>query len=115
MISKLQKKLTLTALCTLVLIFVLVVAAINIAYGAVLRNQISQSLSILTGRYAESSVQSSHNGTTRRTRDGLPAVRASTVSRMTDFCVIRLNRNGDLHEWKAKIRSNTPMRRWRRC
>ena len=102
MISKLQKKLTLTALCTLVLIFVLVVAAINIAYGAVLRNQISQSLSILTGRYAESSVQSSHTGTTRRTRDGLPAVRASTVSRMTDFCVIRLNRNGDLHEWKSE-------------
>ena len=61
MISKLQKKLTLTALCTLVLIFVLVVAAINIAYGAVLRNQISQSLSILTGRYAESSVQSSRH------------------------------------------------------
>ena len=102
MISKLQKKLTLTALCTLVLIFVLVVASINIAYGAVLRNQISQSLSILTGRYTESSMQSSHTGTTRRTRDGLPAVRASTVSRMTDFCVIRLNRNGDLHEWKSE-------------
>ena len=102
MISKLQTKLTMTALCTLVLIFVLVVASINIAYGAVLRNQISQSLSILTGRYTESSMQSSHTGTTRRTRDGLPAVRASTVSRMTDFCVIRLNRNGDLHEWKSE-------------
>ena len=102
MISKLQKKLTLTALCALALIFVLVVAAINLAYGAVLRNQISQSLSILTGRYAESGDQASRNGAVRRTREGLPAVRASTVSRMTDFCVIRLNRNGELHEWKSE-------------
>ena len=102
MIPKLQRKLTVTALCALVLIFALVVAAINVAYGAVLRSQISQSLSILTGRYAEGGEQSAQTGAARRSRSGLPAVRASTVSRMTDFCVIRLNRKGELHEWKSE-------------
>ena len=102
MITRLQRKLTVTALCALVLIFALVVAAINAAYGAVLRSQISQSLSILTGRYAEGGEQSAQTGAARRSRSGLPAVRASTVSRMTDFCVIRLNRKGELHEWKSE-------------
>ena len=101
MILKLQRKLTVTALCALVLIFALVVTTINVAYGAVLRSQISQSLSILTGRYAEGGEQSAQTGAARRSRSGLPAVRASTVSRMTDFCVIRLNRKGELHEWKS--------------
>lgn len=96
MIAMLRRKITAAAICALLLIFAAVVASINVAYRQTLRSQISQSLQILTGDSAQSAPSQP------RTRSGLPAVRASSLSRVTDYCVIRLDREGAVHEWKSE-------------
>ena len=96
MIAMLRRKITAAAICALLLIFAAVVASINVAYRQTLRSQISQSLQILTGDSAQSAPSQP------RTRSGLPAVHASSLSRVTDYCVIRLDREGAVHEWKSE-------------
>ena len=100
MIAKLQRKLTLAALCALTLIFACTVALINIANTLSLQSQISQSLFILAGN--NSKPEDLEETAQSRTRGNLPAIRASSLSRITDYCVIRLNKDGTLHEWKTE-------------
>ena len=100
MIAKLRQKLTLAALCALTLIFACTVALINIANTLSLQSQISQSLFILAGN--NSKPEDLEETAQRRTRSNLPAIRASSLSRITDYCVIRLNKDGTLHEWKTE-------------
>lgn len=100
MIAKLRQKLTLAALCALTLIFACTVALINIANTLSLQSQISQSLFILAGN--NSKPEDLEETAQSRTRSNLPAIRASSLSRITDYCVIRLNKDGTLHEWKTE-------------
>ena len=100
MIAKLRQKLTLAALCALTLIFACTVALINIANTLSLQSQISQSLFILAGN--NSKPEDLEETAQSRTRGNLPAIRASSLSRITDYCVIRLNKDGTLHEWKTE-------------
>ena len=100
MISKLRRKLTLAALCALTLIFACTVALINIANTLSLQSQISQSLFILAGN--NSKPEDLADTAQSRSRSNLPAIRASSLSRITDYCVIRLNKDGTLHEWKTE-------------
>ena len=103
MIVRLRKRLTLAAIAALILIFAVTVAAINLANAWSLRSQISQSLQMLTGSNTKPEEQvEAASAAERRERAGLPAVRASALARITDFCVIRLNKNGDVHEWKTE-------------
>lgn len=102
MIQGLQKKLTLAAVCALILIFALTVAAINAASALSLKAQISQSLEMLVGNSASSTGQADDSAAGRRERSGLPAVRASALSRVTESCVIRLTKTGELYEWKTE-------------
>ena len=103
MIVRLRKRLTLAATAALILIFAVTVAAINLANAWSLRGQISQSLQMLTGSNTKPEEQvEAASAAERRERAGLPAVRASALARITDFCVIRLNKNGDVHEWKTE-------------
>lgn len=101
MISGLQKKLTLAAVCALILIFTLTVGAINAASALSLRTQIEQSLEMLMGSSAAQAEQTDDSASARRERSGLPAVRASALSRVTEYCVIRLTKTGELYEWKT--------------
>lgn len=103
MIVRLRKRLTLAAIAALILIFAVTVAAINLANAWSLRGQISQSLQMLTGSNTKPEEQEEAASAAERCeRAGLPAVRASALARITDFCVIRLNKNGDVHEWKTE-------------
>ena len=103
MIVRLRKRLTLAAIAALILIFAVTVAAINLANAWSLRSQISQSLQMLTGSNTKPEEQvEAASAAERRELAGLPAVRASALARITDFCVIRLNKNGDVHEWKTE-------------
>ena len=102
MIQGLRKKLTLAAVCALILIFAFTVAAINAASALSLKAQISQSLEMLVGNSASSTGQTDDSAAGRRERSGLPAVRASALSRVTEFCVIRLTKTGELYEWKTE-------------
>ena len=100
MIGELKRKMLLTIVLGLLMIFAGVVAAINLANTAELKRQVQASLEILVGNNTHASTQTEN--TVRRDRSGLPEVRASTLSRVTDYCVIRLNKAGEMHEWKSE-------------
>lgn len=103
MIDAFKKRLTLTALCTLALIFTGAVAAINIANHLTVQRQIAQSLDILTGSDSSSGDQSGSGLPVREMgRENLPEIRATTLSRVAGYCVVRLTRAGEIHEWKTE-------------
>lgn len=107
MIEKLRRRMTLGSLAALLLILAGVIAAINLSNGYLLRQQTSQALDmLLSGNADELAVQDS--GRTERPGEGgrwdpsgLPQVRAASLARVSGSCTIRLNREGQLHEWQS--------------
>lgn len=95
MIDKLRKKLITSTIAALLIIFVVMIWAMNaISFYSILR-QVSQSLEILAGNQTE-------GGSTQRIRDNLPDVTASTLYRVSNYCIIRLTRTGEIYEWKSE-------------
>ena len=107
MIEKLKRRLIGGSVTTLALILVLVVASINLSNGYMLRKQTQQALDMLFSGSANSVHVQDSGGpeepspTSRREASGLPQVRASSLARVSGSCTIRLNRKGQLHEWKS--------------
>mgnify|MGYP000225407310 CR=1 FL=1 len=100
MIGKLRRKLILTTVLSLVLIFAVMVAAINIISNYSSQQQISTSLAMLVGKYtsdAEFRDAETGQGMTPR-----PEIPASKLARIRNYCIIRLDRSGELHEWKSE-------------
>lgn len=95
MISKLRKKLIVTAVIALAVIFLAMIALINAVTDYAACRQVSQSLEVLAGGQTE-------GGTTQRVRENLPDVTASSLYRVSNYCVIRLTRDGSLYEWKSE-------------
>ena len=101
MIFTLQKRLTAAAACAMIIISICLVAAINLASGLSLKSQISDSLALLTGSQTDAE-QEAAPAARERTRDALPAVPGTKLSRITNYCVIRLTRTGEIYEWKSE-------------
>ena len=100
MIGKLRRKLILTTVLSLVLIFAVMVAAINIISNYSSQQQISTSLEMLVGKYtnaAELLDPEPESGKAPR-----PEIPASKLARIRNYCIIRLDRSGELHEWKSE-------------
>lgn len=95
MIQKLRKKLIVTSVLSLAVIFIVMIALINAVSFYSTQSQVSQSLEVLAGSQTE-------EATTQRIRENLPDVTASSLYRVSNYCIIRLTRNGDLYEWKSE-------------
>lgn len=95
MIDKLRRKLIITTIAALLVIFVVMVGAMNAISFYSTQRQVSQSLEVLAGSQTE-------GGSTQRIRDNLPDVTASSLYRVSNYCIIRLTRNGELYEWKSE-------------
>lgn len=104
MVRKLTSRLTRITLLALAAACILLVAAINGANALIVRAQIDESLSLLMTSSGQlyTSVQEG-SGEPART-NALPQVRAAALARVTSYCTIRLNRSGDIHEWKSNAR-----------
>lgn len=94
-ISRLQKKLIVITVISLAVIFIAMIALMNAVSYYTTMNQISQSLEVLAGSQTES-------GSTARVRENLPNVTASSLYRVSNYCIIRLTRDGELYEWKSE-------------
>ncbi len=95
MISKLQKKLIIITVISLAVIFIAMIALMNAVSYFTTMNQISRSLEVLAGSQTE-------GGTIARVRENLPNVTASSLYRVSNYCIIRLTRDGELYEWKSE-------------
>lgn len=95
MVQKLQKKLIITVVSSLAVIFIVMIALINAVSFYSTQSQVSQSLEVLVGSQTE-------GGTTQRVRENLPDVTASSLYRVSNYCIIRLTRDGSLYEWKSE-------------
>lgn len=100
MIGKLQKKLTVTTVLALVLIFAVMVAAINVISNYSSKQQISTSLEMLAGKYTkDAEFLDTESESSKAPRPEIPA---SKLARIRNYCIIRLDRSGNLHEWKSE-------------
>ncbi len=95
MIDKLRKKLIISTIAALLVIFVVMIWAMNAISFYSTQRQVSHSLEVLAGSQTES-------GSTQRIRDNLPDVTASTLYRVSNYCIIRLIRTGEIYEWKSE-------------
>lgn len=95
MISGLRKKLIVSTISALLIIFAVMIGVINAVSFHTTQRQVSQSLEVLAGSQTES-------GSSQRLRDNLPDVTASSLYRVSNYCIIRLTRDGELHEWKSE-------------
>ena len=100
MIGKLQRKLTVTTVLALVLIFIVMIAAVNIISNYSSQQQISTSLAMLVGKYTSDAERLDPEPASDRAPR--PEIPASKLSRIRNYCIIRLNRSGELHEWKSE-------------
>lgn len=107
MIEKLRRRLTLGSLAALLLILAGVIAAINLSNAYLLRQQTRQALDMLLSGNADEMPVQDAGGVERpgemgrRDPSGLPQVRAASLARVSGSCTIRLNREGQLHEWQS--------------
>ena len=108
MIRQFRRKLTGTALLTLTVMLALMVGAINLVNALTVRAQICSSLEMLVTGGGQGSMIRQADGETEtvtpareRTASGLPTVRAASMAKITSYCTIRLNKEGELHEWKS--------------
>ena len=95
MIDKLRKKLIISTIAALLVIFVVMIWAMNAISFYSTQRQVSHSLEVLAGNQTE-------GGSTQRIRDNLPDVTASTLYRVSNYCIIRLTRTGEIYEWKSE-------------
>lgn len=108
MIRQFRRKLTCTTLLTLTVMLALMVGAINLVNALTVRAQICSSLEMLVTGGGQGSMIRQADGETEtvtpareRTAAGLPTVRAASMAKITSYCTIRLNKEGELHEWKS--------------
>lgn len=101
MVRELTSRLTRITLLALTAVCILLVAAINGANALIVRSQIDESLALLMNSSAQryTAIQEGSDEPTRA--NALPEVRAASLARVTSYCTIRLNRSGDVHEWKS--------------
>lgn len=97
MFTKLQRNLIIASTVALLLIFVVMIGAINAVSFYTTQRQVSQSLEILAGNQMA-------DGDFLRIRENLPNVTASSLYQISDYCIIRLTRSGALYEWKSENR-----------
>ena len=94
MIAKLRRKLTLASICSLLAILLVMIGLINAVSFYSSQYRVSQSLETLSG--------SQSSGDTARVRENLPGVTASSLYQVSNYCIIRLTRTGELYEWKSE-------------
>jgi len=94
MIAKLRRKLTLASIGSLLAIFLVMIGLINAVSFYSSQYRVSQSLEALSG--------SQSSGDTTRVRENLPEVTASSLYQVSNYCIIRLTRTGELYEWKSE-------------
>lgn len=95
MIDKLRRKLIISTIAALLVIFVVMIWAMNAISFYSTQRQVSHSLEVLARNQTE-------GGSIQRIRDNLPDVTASSLYRVSNYCIIRLTRNGELYEWKSE-------------
>ena len=95
MIQSLQKKLIAATTVCLAVILLVMIALINAVSSYSAFHQVSQSLEVLAGTQTGSS-------STQRIRENLPDVTASSLYRVSNYCILRLTRDGQLYEWKSE-------------
>lgn len=94
MIAKLRRKLTAASTASLLVIFLVMIGLINAVSFYSSQYRVSQSLEALSG--------SQSSGDTARVRENLPEVTASSLYQVSNYCIIRLTRTGELYEWKSE-------------
>ena len=95
MIQSLQKKLIAATTVCLAVILLVMIALINAVSSYSAFHQVSQSLEVLAGTQTD-------NRSTQRIRENLPDVTASSLYRVSNYCILRLTRDGQLYEWKSE-------------
>ena len=95
MIQSLQKKLIAATTVCLAVILLVMIALINAVSSYSTFHQVSQSLEVLAGTQTD-------NSSTQRIRENLPDVTASSLYRISNYCILRLTRDGQLYEWKSE-------------
>lgn len=94
MIAKLRRKLTLASTSSLLAIFLVMIGLINAVSFYSSQYRVAQSLEALSG--------SQSNGDIARVRENLPEVTASSLYQVSNYCIIRLTRTGELYKWKSE-------------
>lgn len=94
MITKLRRKLTAASASSLLAIFLVMIGLINAVSFYSSQYRVSKSLEALSG--------SQSSGDTARVRENLPEVTASSLYQVSNYCIIRLTRTGELYEWKSE-------------
>ena len=95
MIDRIQRRMTAGTVCVLLVVCLAMLAALNGFYALTLARQVDDSLKMLAGSAAGS-------GAVERVRENLPGVPASRLSRIHDYCVVRLKRDGTIHEHRSE-------------